>query len=86
MSETPPQTCPKCYAPAEVLDTRGKHRRRKCLECNHRFSTVEIPAEQYERMKEAARRMKLFVASYQSLEELTSCGEIADLIDSLPKD
>jgi transcriptional regulator NrdR family protein len=35
--------CPKCDAATHVLDTRQKtKRRRECLSCGHRFSTVEV--------------------------------------------
>ena len=39
--------CPKCCGGTTVLETRqsnGVKRRRKCLECGHRFSTVEVEA------------------------------------------
>lgn len=46
------QCCPECgSANAAIIDTRyieetgWKRRRRKCHACQHRWSTVELPAE-----------------------------------------
>jgi len=33
--------CPQCNGNTCVVDRRGVRRRRKCLTCEHRFSTVE---------------------------------------------
>ena len=47
--------CPKCCGTTSVLETRADEesvkRRRKCLECNHRFYTIEIDADMYEQSK-----------------------------------
>lgn len=46
--------CPNCGAPTKVVDSRPSAktvvRRRKCLECKYRFSTIEIDTEVYERL------------------------------------
>jgi len=46
-------TCPKCYAKTKVIDSRtdedSTERRRECLECGYRFSTIEIDKDLYER-------------------------------------
>ncbi|MGL5133362.1 MAG: hypothetical protein ACRC78_12595 [Planktothrix sp.] len=39
--------CPKCNAKTSVIATRqepkiGETRRRKCLDCDHRFTTIEV--------------------------------------------
>jgi len=34
--------CPKCRGKTTVVDSRGVHRRRECVECAHRFSTREV--------------------------------------------
>ena len=38
--------CPKCKGDIKVLDTRPDgewvHRRRECLACGHRFTTIEV--------------------------------------------
>lgn len=48
-------TCPVCGAETKVVDSRsiedGTRRRRKCLECDYRFSTVEIDVDYYEALK-----------------------------------
>ena len=47
--------CPKCGAVARVYDSRpfDDHtwRRRKCVECKHKFTTVEIDGDYYAEMK-----------------------------------
>ena len=52
--------CPVCGGKAAVIDSRADddsvYRRRKCLECDLRFSTYEIDAYLYERKEEAVRR------------------------------
>jgi transcriptional regulator NrdR family protein len=45
--------CPRCGGPkSEVADSRDEagrlKRRRKCLACGHRWSTVEMPIAAYE--------------------------------------
>lgn len=48
-------TCAICGGKTKVIDSRSnedsKRRRRECLECNYRFSTVEIDADYYEDLK-----------------------------------
>lgn len=38
--------CPLCNGPTSVVDSRpdeeSVHRRRKCLDCGHRFGTIEL--------------------------------------------
>jgi transcriptional regulator NrdR family protein len=41
-------SCPKCKSDSEVIDSRYRaklkttYRRRRCLECGHRWSTAEV--------------------------------------------
>lgn len=46
-------TCPKCFEKTKVIDSRPDddyvERRRECLECGYRFSTIEIDRDLYER-------------------------------------
>lgn len=37
--------CPKCDGDTQVLDSRSYWRRRKCLNCSHRFNTIESITE-----------------------------------------
>lgn len=37
--------CPKCNGKTAVVDRRKERRRRECLACQHRFSTLEVLAE-----------------------------------------
>jgi transcriptional regulator NrdR family protein len=51
--------CPECSENTQVLETRQTRRRRQCLSCGHRFSTVEIlsdisPYAETPRAKKAA--------------------------------
>ena len=47
-------TCPVCGGDTIVLDSRPRpdtvHRRRKCLNCDHRFSTYEVDKELYDKL------------------------------------
>lgn len=47
-------TCPKCNEKTKVIesitDEDSTIRRRECLACGYRFSTVEIDKDLYERM------------------------------------
>ena len=48
-------TCPVCGGKTHVVDSRQSEdsikRRRECLECNHRFSTLEIDVDYYASLK-----------------------------------
>lgn len=47
-------TCPNCYGKTKVIDSTTDEdsttRRRECLTCGCRFSTVEIDKDLYEKM------------------------------------
>ena len=47
--------CPNCGGHTNVVDSRpnedSTRRRRECEVCKHRFSTVEIDADYYEKLK-----------------------------------
>lgn len=37
--------CPTCQHPdSRVIDSRGDRRRRECLNCRHRWTTIELMA------------------------------------------
>jgi transcriptional regulator NrdR family protein len=51
-------TCPTCSSPARVIDSRAddgdggvRRRRYQCWKCDTRFSTYEISAEEYEKVR-----------------------------------
>lgn len=55
--------CPKCQDDmTEVIDSRvmpyGVRRRRECLVCDHRWTTVEIDVDQYKTLQRIARSMR----------------------------
>lgn len=47
-------TCPICGGDTKILETRSNEdsikRRRKCLECDYRFCTIEVDKDFYERL------------------------------------
>ena len=43
--------CPKCDGDTKVIDSRNVRRRRECLVCEHRFTTVEILASEFKKTK-----------------------------------
>ena len=53
-------TCPECGEKTKVIDSRShedsKNRRRECVVCRYRFSTVEIDADYYETLKPTNKR------------------------------
>ena len=56
-------TCPKCYEKTKVIDSRtdddSTERRRACLGCGYRFSTIEIDRDLYERtVKQIDKRQR----------------------------
>lgn len=56
-------TCVVCGEKTRVVDSRShedsKYRRRECVECGHRFSTVEIDADYYEFIKRTSNKDEL---------------------------
>lgn len=63
--------CPLCNGPTSVVDSRpdeeSVHRRRKCLDCGHRFGTIELDADLWEKMQqktEAPAKPFRFSAEY----------------------
>lgn len=57
-------TCPHCDGETRVVDSRptqdNVRRRRQCLICGERFTTVEVDIDMFERMQgiEASRKIK----------------------------
>lgn len=49
-------TCPYCGGDTKVIDSRPSedsvHRRRECLVCKKRFSTVEIDLQMYDKISD----------------------------------
>lgn len=48
--------CPRCHSSStKVLESRpsdlNKRRRRECMDCEHRFATLEITLEEYRGLK-----------------------------------
>ena len=48
------KVCPKCNGKMQCIDSRVSaeadkaiRRRYRCCECNHRYSTIEIPIDDY---------------------------------------
>lgn len=51
--------CPECNGNTKVVDRRTVRRRRECLVCNHRFSTIELLANQVKQQIEVAPKIKV---------------------------
>lgn len=68
-------TCPVCGGRVIVIDSRPSedsiYRRRRCIECDYRFSTIEIEADIYARKDEAVRKAnkRAIDASMQMMQE-----------------
>ena len=48
--------CPECGYNTYIIDTRIRpdetiRRRRQCVECKYRFTTVEVPMDKYEKKR-----------------------------------
>jgi transcriptional regulator NrdR family protein len=54
--------CPKCEGATQVRETRDSRRRRWCLVCDHRFSTLEVLAETIDDQARGARPERAVVA------------------------
>lgn len=68
--------CPKCHLGTAVVDSRPTgetiRRRRRCITCDYRFSTFEVPVEEVQdldaakkmnEIREALQRVQVFVGS-----------------------
>lgn len=70
--------CPKCKARRRVavLDSResdpvfGRRRRRGCLTCNYRWTTVEVPIELLFSVRELRHNVKNMQASVQLMHQV----------------
>lgn len=49
--------CPSCQAWTSVNETRGTQRRRECAN-GHRFSTLEVSAEEFEHLSKQRRYLQ----------------------------
>lgn len=51
--------CPVCsHTETRVLRKEGNNRRRKCERCKHRWTTVEVDKQRFEREAEAVSKMR----------------------------
>lgn len=57
--------CPKCNGESKVIDSRdeesARRRRRQCDKCSYRYTTYEIHADEYNRI----RRLRVSVAQIE---------------------
>lgn len=51
--------CPKCQAATSVVETRDPKRRRECVN-GHRFSTLELPLAEVQKMRAESLRLARF--------------------------
>ena len=60
--------CPKCKSEnSYVIDCRERkdgnlRRRRTCMDCEHRFTTIEVDIADYDNLKELAATFKKLLA------------------------
>ena len=71
--------CPACGpSKADVADTRPRngiiHRRRVCRSCSHRWSTVEVPTENFKSLARALR---------QALAAQSAASDVAAILSAL---
>ncbi len=55
--------CPKCGRESRVVDTRFRsngalRRRRKCCECGHAWSTIEVSLEVFEQLEKVQQTFR----------------------------
>jgi transcriptional regulator NrdR family protein len=46
--------CPLCLADSVVIHTDGNHRRRECVNCRYRWTTVELAEQELKRLRRVA--------------------------------
>lgn len=66
--------CPKCANTlASCIDSRQKndtiYRRRKCMECGFRYSTMEITLDENNRLREVEKSLKELLSHAQEIKE-----------------
>lgn len=66
--------CPKCNGESKVVDSRdeelARRRRRQCNICKHRYTTYEIHADEYNRirrLKVDAARIEPVISTLQAI-------------------
>lgn len=66
--------CPNCNGESHVIDSRdgedARRRRRQCNECKFRYSTYEIHAKDYERMRALQVDVKQLDSAISTLQEI----------------
>lgn len=57
--------CPICFSKTATSDSRTSSdhtkRRRKCLSCGYRFTTIEIDMDSYRKQEQTILRMREFM-------------------------
>lgn len=72
--------CPKCKKGLTTcIDSRPSketaiRRRRKCIDCGYRFTTIEVRAEEYEEQKLKASYVMTMLLDAQKVAEAISKG------------
>lgn len=62
--------CPICtHQVSKVIETRGNRRRRECLRCRHKWTTLEVPHGEYIRAIRLRERVRELVRALQAEEE-----------------
>jgi transcriptional regulator NrdR family protein len=70
--------CPVCAGASQVKDSRpqaeGVNRRRECVACGHRWSTVEIDRDLFAAYEKASVELRLARKRIAQLEGMKSLG------------
>lgn len=63
--------CNKCHSETVVIDSRDEdgyvRRRRKCVSCGHRYSTVEFLKEDFDKVMKSVRTIREIVDKTNTL-------------------
>jgi transcriptional regulator NrdR family protein len=78
--------CPNCNKKTQIIETRlalyGKTRTRKCIACNHKFSTVEISRAYYESLIDAQSQNEQIVKNIYNLINMCNQSETKGATES----
>lgn len=72
--------CNKCHSETVVIDSRDEDgyvlRRRKCVSCGHRYSTVEFLKEDFDKVMKSVRTIREIADKMNTLSLSTELANI----------
>ena len=79
--------CTKCEGKSKVIDSRvksmGVYRRRECLACGHRFSTIEL---EWDEVTDTAKRLDDFLNELYDISDLNDLEDLVGEFDDYIRD